>query len=410
MNKVNPNYALMPGSYLFAEVGRRVSAFQAAHPEKKILNLGIGDVTRPLPRVCIEALHKATDEMADPATFQGYPPAQGYDFLINAIKEYEYDARGAKVEADEIFISDGAKSDTANIQELFSGDAVVAVPDPVYPVYVDSNAMSGRAGIYENERWSKLVYLPCVAENGFMPEPPKEKVDLIYLCFPNNPTGAMLTRDQLKVWVDYARENGCLLLYDAAYRQYITREDAPRSIYEIEGAREVAVEFCSFSKTAGFTGVRCSWTVVPKSLKVQDAAGNPVSLNDMWSRRQSTKYNGTAYIIQRAAAAIYTPEGQAQVRENVGYYMENAKIIRETLVELGVEASGGVDAPYIWLKCPKGMDSWSFFDYLLSGAGVVGTPGAGFGPSGEGYFRLTAFGSREVTLEATQRIRELLGK
>ena len=348
--------------------------------------------------------------MADPATFQGYPPAQGYDFLINAIKEYEYDARGAKVEADEIFISDGAKSDTANIQELFSGDAVVAVPDPVYPVYVDSNAMSGRAGIYENERWSKLVYLPCVAENGFMPEPPKEKVDLIYLCFPNNPTGAMLTRDQLKVWVDYARENGCLLLYDAAYRQYITREDAPRSIYEIEGAREVAVEFCSFSKTAGFTGVRCSWTVVPKSLKVQDAAGNPVSLNDMWSRRQSTKYNGTAYIIQRAAAAIYTPEGQAQVRENVGYYMENAKIIRETLVELGVEASGGVDAPYIWLKCPKGMDSWSFFDYLLSGAGVVGTPGAGFGPSGEGYFRLTAFGSREVTLEATQRIRELLGK
>jgi LL-diaminopimelate aminotransferase len=410
MNKINPNYALMPGSYLFAEVGRRVSAFQAAHPEKKILKLGIGDVTRPLPPVCVEALHKAADEMGDASTFQGYPPAQGYDFLINAIKEYEYDARGAQVDADEIFISDGAKSDTANIQELFSADAVVAVPDPVYPVYVDSNAMSGRAGVFENERWSNLVYLPCVAENGFMPEPPSQKVDLIYLCFPNNPTGAMLTRSQLKVWVDYARANDCLLLYDAAYRQYITREDAPRSIYEIEGARDVAIEFCSFSKTAGFTGVRCSWTVVPKSLKVQDASGRPASLNAMWSRRQSTKYNGTAYLIQRAAAAIYTPEGQKQVQENVGYYMENARIIRETMADLGIEASGGVDAPYIWLKCPNGMDSWRFFDYLLSGAGVVGTPGAGFGPSGEGYFRLTSFGSREVTLEATQRIRELLGK
>ncbi len=408
MIKVNSNYAKMPGNYLFAEVAKRVKQHEAKGPSQKILRLGIGDVTLPLAAACTNALHAATDEMATSSGFRGYAPDQGYDFLIEAIRQNEYAARGIDLDASEIFISDGAKSDTANIQELFSQDAIVSVPDPVYPVYVDSNALSGRAGSYDGERWTNLVYLPCTVDNDFLPDLPEQKVDLIYLCFPNNPTGAVMNREQLKGWVDYAKENNAIILYDAAYRAYITGDDIPRSIYEIEGAKDVAIEFCSFSKTAGFTGVRCSWTVVPKAVLGETETGQEISLNSMWSRRQSTKFNGTAYIVQRAAAAIYTEEGKKQVQDMVGYYMHNAAIIRQAMASLNIPFSGGTDSPYVWFRCPGGMDSWSFFDKLLSEANVVGTPGAGFGPSGEGYFRLTAFGSREVTEEATQRLFELL--
>ncbi|NLG24855.1 MAG: LL-diaminopimelate aminotransferase [Clostridiales bacterium] len=401
MVRLNEFYGRLPGSYLFSEVGRRVAAYQAAHPDAQVIRLGIGDVTRPLPKVCIDAMHAATDEMADAATFRGYGPDQGYPFLQQAICDGEYRALGAPVEPGEIFIGDGAKSDTANIQELFSGDCRVAVPDPVYPVYVDSNALAGRAGAYENGRWSELVYLPCVEENGYLPPVPKEKVDLIYLCFPNNPTGAAIDREGLKAWVDYAREVGAVILYDAAYRRYITRRGVPRSIYEIDGADQVAIEFGSFSKTAGFTGLRCSWTVVPKAL----LSGR---LHAMWLRRQATKFNGTAYAVQRAAAAIYTPEGARQVDEMVGYYMENAAVIGEALKSLGIAYSGGVDAPYLWFKCPNGQDSWGFFDRLLEQAQVVGTPGAGFGVNGEGFFRLTGFNTRENTIEAMERFKKVL--
>ena len=407
MVKINENYLKLPGSYLFSEVARRIAAYTAAHPQAKITKLSIGDVTRPLVPAVIEAMHKAVDEMGTAEGFHGYGPEQGYPFLREAIAQHDYADRGVKMDPDEIFVSDGAKSDCGNIGDIFGVDNVVAVCDPVYPVYVDTNAMAGRAGDYQEElgRWNKLVYMPCVEENGFSPEPPKEKVDMIYLCFPNNPTGAVATREQLKAWVDYANANGSVILYDSAYEAFITRKDIPHTIFEIEGARTCAIEFRSFSKTAGFTGNRCAYTVVPKELERGGA-----KLNAMWNRRQTTKFNGVPYIVQRGAAAIYTPEGHKQIMENIAYYQNNAKIIREGLTAAGLQCFGGVDAPYIWLKTPDGMGSWDFFDLVLDKANVATTPGAGFGPSGEGYIRLTAFGETEATRQAVERIKEMLAK
>ena len=402
--KINSALNQMPAGYLFAEVAQRVKAYAAAHPEQEILRLGIGDVTRPLAPAVTEAFAAAAREMGTPEGFRGYGPDFGYDFLISAIQEQDYAPRGVVLEKEEIFISDGAKSDVGNLQELFAPDAAVAVTDPVYPVYVDSNAMAGRLGAYENGRWPALRYLPCVAENGFEPPLPDGPVDVIYLCYPNNPTGTVLTRPQLQRFIDYARANQALIIYDAAYRAYITEPGVPRSILELPGARECAIECCSFSKTAGFTGVRCAYTVIP-----QELAFGGVSLNRLWARRQATKFNGVSYPVQRAAAAVFTREGQAQVKAAVGYYMENARLIRDGLTAAGIAVYGGVNAPYIWMRVPGGMDSWAFFDFLLSRAQVVGTPGAGFGPSGEGYFRLTAFGSRESTRAAMERIRSVLG-
>lgn len=402
MFQVNEHYSRLPGSYLFAEIARRVKAFQEEQPQTELIRLGIGDVTQPLCPAVIEAMHQAVDEMGRAETFHGYGPDFGYDFLINAIRENDYETRGVQLAFDEVFISDGAKCDVGNLQELFGPDCVIAVTDPVYPVYVDSNAMAGRAGSYENGRWSRLVYLPCTAENGFVPPLPEDSVDVIYLCYPNNPTGTTLNRAQLKAWVDYAREHGALIVYDAAYRAYITRPDIPLSIYEVEGAREVAVECCSFSKTAGFTGTRCGWMVVPHEVAGRNSRGEKVFLNPMWKRRMATKFNGVSYPVQRGAAATYTPLGKRQVRETIAYYMENARIIREGLEKQGFQVYGGVDAPYIWLKC--GMPSWDFFEKLLRERYIVGTPGAGFGPSGEGYFRLTAFNTREKTLQAVERL------
>ena len=376
----------LASNYLFADIAKKVQAFKAENPEADVISLGIGDVTQPLCPAVVEAMHKAADEMGQSATFRGYGPERGYDFLRNAIVEHDYRSRGIDIDADEVFVSDGAKSDTGNFQELLSADSVVAVTDPVYPVYVDSNVMAGR----------KIVKLPCTAENGFVPELPKEHVDVIYLCYPNNPTGTTLTKEQLKVWVDYALQHDALIFYDAAYEAFIQSKDVPHSIYEIPGAKECAVEFHSFSKTAGFTGVRCGYTIVPKTL--------PVPLNQLWSRRQCTKFNGTSYISQRAAEAIYTPEGQQQIRTTIGYYMQNAKLMRETLTQMGFTVYGGTDAPYIWVKTPKGMTSWEFFDWMLHSAHVVCTPGAGFGPSGEGYVRLTAFGTHENTEKALRRM------
>jgi len=409
MAYVNENYLKLPGSYLFANIGRKVNAFRQENPDADIIRLGIGDVTLPLVPAIVEAIRKATDEMAKPETFRGYSPEQGYDFLIEKIIKHDYNARGIDLSADEVFISDGAKSDTANMQEIFGIDNVVAVTDPVYPVYVDSNAMAGRIGDYDSVagKWTNLVYLPCTAENSFIPSLPEKKVDMIYLCYPNNPTGTTLTKEQLKQWVDYARENRAIILYDAAYEAYITQPEIPHSIYEIEGAREVAIEFRSFSKNAAFTGTRCAYTVVPKTVKGYTKSGEPVELNKLWNRRHSTKFNGVAYIIQRGAEAVYSEEGQKQIREEIAYYMENARIIREGIAALGIKVFGGVNAPYIWLKTPDGYDSWQFFDKLLKDAHVVGTPGVGFGPSGEGYFRLTAFGSRENTIKAIERIKNL---
>ena len=384
--KINENYLNLSSNYLFADIAKKVQAFKAENPEADVISLGIGDVTQPLCPAVVEALHKAADEMGQSATFRGYGPERGYDFLRNAIVEHDYRSRGIDIDADEVFVSDGAKSDTGNFQELLAEDCVVAVTDPVYPVYVDSNVMAGR----------KIVKLPCTAENGFVPELPKEHVDVIYLCYPNNPTGTTLTKEQLKVWVDYALQNDALIFYDAAYEAFIQSKDVPHSIYEIPGAKECAVEFHSFSKTAGFTGVRCGYTIVPKAL--------PVPLNQLWSRRQCTKFNGTSYISQRAAEAIYTPDGQQQIRATIGYYMQNAKLMRETLTQMGFTVYGGTDAPYIWVKTPKGMTSWEFFDWMLRSAHVVCTPGAGFGPSGEGYVRLTAFGTHENTEKALRRI------
>lgn len=403
MLKVNPNYEKLPGSYLFAEIARRVKEFSQANPNVELIRLGIGDVTRPLAPAVVEAFEKAVREMGEASTFHGYGPDYGYDFLVNAIIENDYRALGVEVAFDEVFVSDGAKCDVSNVQELFSDDAVIAVTDPVYPVYVDSNAMAGRAGTYVNDRWDRLCYLPCNAENGFVPPLPDRPVDVIYLCYPNNPTGTTLTREQLKVFVDYARRNGCIIVYDAAYKAFIT-SGAPRSIYEVEGAREVAIECCSFSKTAGFTGTRCGFMVIPHEVKGLNAQGEPVELNLMWKRRMGSKFNGVSYPVQRAAAAVYSPDGWKQCRETISAYLKNAELIHTGLKKAGFDVYGGVDAPYIWMKTPGGMDSWTFFDRLLNGAKVVGTPGAGFGPCGEGYFRLTAFNTLEKTEQALDRI------
>jgi len=386
---VNPNFLKLSGAYLFSEIAQKVKAYKAEKPGANIISLGIGDVTQPLCPAVIEALHKATDEMAVAASFRGYGPERGYDFLREAIVTHDFHARGIDIDADDVFVSDGAKSDTGNFQELLSKDVRIAVTDPVYPVYVDSNVMAGR----------EIVYLPCTAENGFAPELPKEHVDVIYLCYPNNPTGTTLTREQLKVWVDYALQNNALIFYDAAYEAYIQSEDVPHSIYEIPGARQCAVEFHSYSKTAGFTGIRCGYTVVPKALEL---------LNSLWNRRQSTKFNGTSYLSQRAAEAIYTPEGKEQVKATIAYYMKNAQLMREVLTDMGFKVYGGVDAPYLWVQTPNDMKSWEFFDWMLRSAHVVCTPGVGFGSAGEGYVRLTAFGTHENTKEALRRINDKL--
>ncbi len=407
MAKINANYQKLPGSYLFSEIARRVAVYSQAHPEANLIRLGIGDVTQPLVPAVTHAMHEAVDEMGRAETFHGYGPDHGYDFLVEQIVAHDYRARGVALDPDEVFVSDGAKSDCGNIGDIFDTDNVVAVCDPVYPVYVDTNAMAGRAGDYlaDEGRWSKLVYMPCTAENGFEPALPETHVDLIYLCYPNNPTGVAATREQLRRWVDYARSNDAVILYDSAYEAFITDPDVPHSIFEIEGAKECAIEFRSFSKTAGFTGTRCAYTVVPKAL-----VRGGVSLNWLWARRQSTKFNGAPYIIQRGAAAVYTPEGQQQTRATIAFYLNNARVIREGLAGAGLTVYGGVNAPYIWCKTPDNMPSWDFFDLLLQRANVVTTPGAGFGPSGEGYIRLTAFGVADATEEAVARIVQLLGQ
>lgn len=405
MAQVNENFLKVSESYLFVEVARRIRAYQEAHPEAQIIKMGIGDVTRPIVPAVINALHKAVDEMGTAEGFHGYGPEQGYAFLRETILKHDYTDRGLKLEADEIFISDGAKSDTGNIGDILGTDNTVAVTDPVYPVYVDTNVMGGRAGDFLDGRYSKITYMPCTRENGFVPALPDHRVDIIYLCFPNNPTGTTLTREQLKVWVDYALENDSLILFDAAYEAFITEPDVPHSIYEIPGAERCAIEFRSLSKTAGFTGLRCGYTVVPKTVTATKADGTRVPLNKLWNRRQSTKFNGTAYIIQRAAEAVFSPEGQAQITANIEYYRANAQLMKETFAAIGIEAFGGVNSPYVWIKTPNGLGSWEFFDRLLDECHVVGTPGVGFGPSGEGYFRLTAFATHEATAEAMQRIR-----
>jgi len=409
MAKVNENFLKLPGSYLFSDIAKKVEAYRAAHPDKKIIKLGIGDVTRPLPQACISAMHKAVDELADSRTFHGYGPEQGYSFLIDAIIKNDYEPRGVKLSGDEVFVSDGAKSDTGNIVDILGQDNLVCVTDPIYPVYIDSNVMSGRAGdLQDNGYWNRITYLPCTAENNFIPEIPDKRFDMVYLCFPNNPTGTTLTKEQLAKWVRYALDNGVLILFDAAYEAFITEDDVPHSIYEIEGAKQCAIEFRSFSKTAGFTGVRCAYTVVPKEVKAATADGRLVSLNPLWNRRQCTKFNGASYITQRGAEAIYTPEGKQQVRDNIAYYQQNAKVLRQGLQGLGLQVFGGVNSPYIWFKAPGGATSWGFFERLLNEANVVTTPGAGFGPSGEGYIRLTAFGGHEDCLEAMERIKKIL--
>lgn len=404
MYQINENYLKLPGSYLFSTIAKKVNAFQEANPDKSIIRLGIGDVTQPIAPAIIEALHKAVDEMAVSETFHGYAPDLGYEFLRNEIAKNDYIARGADIAVDEIFVSDGAKSDSANIQEIFGPDNKIAVCDPVYPVYVDSNVMAGRTGVYNpnTETWSDVIYMPCVEENNFVPELPEKTPDLIYLCYPNNPTGTTITKEQLQVWVDYANKVGAVIIYDAAYEAYISEENVPHTIYECEGARTCAIELRSFSKNAGFTGVRLGATVVPKDLKC-----NGTSLHSLWARRHGTKYNGAPYIVQKAGEAVYSEAGKAQLKEQIAYYMKNAKTIKQGLVEAGYQVVGGVNAPYIWMKTPNNMTSWEFFDYLLEQAHVVGTPGAGFGPSGEGYFRLTAFGTYENTLAAIQRIKNL---
>ena len=409
MIKINENYLKLQDSYLFSTIAKKVETYQKENPNKKIIKLGIGDVTLPLAKKIGEEIDKATQEMLKQETFKGYGPEQGYDFLKEKIIEMEYKKRGIEIQIDEIFISDGAKCDTANIQELFSDDNIIAITDPVYPVYLDTNIMAGRTGNYNKttDTYENVVYMPANAENNFIPELPNKKVDMIYLCFPNNPTGTVLKKQELKKWVEYAKNNKSIILFDSAYEAFITEEDIPHSIYEIEGAKDVCIEFRSFSKTAGFTGVRCAYTIVPKQLKAYTKQGEEISINKLWNRRQCTKFNGVSYITQRAAQAIYTEEGQKQIKENINYYMENAKIILEGLKQAGYEVFGGKNAPYIWLKVPKNYTSWEFFDKLLEKANVVGTPGVGFGPSGEGYFRLTAFGIRQNTVEAMQRIKNM---
>ena len=405
MLKINENFAKMARNYLFAEIANRVNRYQAEHPEEEIIRLGIGDVTRPLPKACVQAMKKAADEMGEAATFRGYGPDYGYDFLLQAIAKHDFQDHGVEISADEIFLSDGAKSDTSSIGDIFAVDNVVAVCDSVYPVYVDSNVMAGRAGEYvEGKGFSKIVYMPCKAENNFLPEIPQEKVDMIYLCFPNNPSGISISQEELKKWVDYANQTGAVILYDAAYEAFITTPGVPHSIFEVEGAKTCAIEFRSFSKTAGFTGTRCAFTVIPKELE-----RGGVSINKLWARRQSTKMNGVPYVIQRAAEAVYSPEGWQEVQENIAYYRENARIIREGLEKAGFTVFGGVDSPYVWMKVPQGMSSWEFFDELLEKAHVVGTPGSGFGLNGEGYFRLTSFNTKENTEKALARIIAVFG-
>ncbi len=406
MITINENYLKLQASYLFADIARRVAACEEKHPEKDVIKLGIGDVTRALPAACITAFHKAIDEMADDATFRGYGPEQGYDFLRKAIAEHDFQSRGAAIDADEIFISDGAKCDSGNIQELFARDITIAIPDPVYPVYVDTNVMAGRTGGFVDGRYRKIVYLDSTKENGFLPALPQQPVDLIYLCFPNNPTGSVITKEELQKWVDYARREKALILYDAAYESFISDPDLPHSIYEIDGAREVAIEFRSFSKTAGFTGTRCAFTVVPKESTAWDRNGNSQSLHALWNRRHSTKFNGVSYPVQRAAEAVYSAEGQQQCRERINFYRKNAELILSTMENLGFACVGGINSPYIWVE--GGMDSWEFFDLLLDRAGVVCTPGAGFGSCGEGFIRISSFNSHDKVTAAMARIRAAL--
>ena len=409
MIKINENFLELQESYLFATIAQKVAKYSKENPDKKIIKLGIGDVTRPIPEVVLQAIHKATDEQASSETFRGYGPEQGYEFLREKIKEYDYKSRNVDIDIDEIFVSDGAKCDCGNIVDILAQDNKVAITDPVYPVYLDTNVMSGRSGKYDKEtgKYENIVYIPATSKNNFVPELPKEKVDIIYLCYPNNPTGTTLTKEQLATWVKYAKENKALILFDAAYEAFITDENVPHSIYEIDGAKEVAIEFRSYSKTAGFTGMRCAFIVVPKELKGYTKLGEEVSINKLWNRRHCTKFNGVSYIVQRAAEAVYTEEGRKQIKENIDYYKENAKIIKQGLEEVGYTVYGGVNSPYVWLKLPDGMKSWDFFDKLLTEANVVGTPGVGFGPSGEGYFRLTGFGTKENTREAIRRIKEM---
>lgn len=408
MALVNEHFLKLPNNYLFSDIAKKVNAFKVSHPKTDLIRLGIGDVTRPLPQASIEAMHKAVDELANKETFHGYGPEQGYDFLIDAVIRNDYAPRGVYLEPGEVFISDGAKSDTGNIGDILRHDNSIGVTDPIYPVYIDSNVMCGRAGILEDGRWSNVVYLPCLSENNFVPEIPDRRIDILYLCYPNNPTGTVISKAELKKWVNYALENDTLILYDAAYEAYIQDPDIPHSIYEIKGAKKVAIEFRSFSKTAGFTGVRCGYTVVPKELTAATLEGERIPLNRMWNRRQCTKFNGTSYITQRGAEAIYTPEGKKQVKAIIQYYMANARIMKEALESTGLKIFGGENAPYLWVKTPGEVNSWKFFEQMLYEANVVGTPGVGFGPSGEGYIRLTAFGERADCEEAMKRIRKWL--
>lgn len=408
MALVNEHFLKLPNNYLFSDIAKKVNAFKVSHPKTDLIRLGIGDVTHPLPQASIEAMHKAVDELANKETFHGYGPEQGYDFLIDAVIRNDYTPRGVYLEPGEVFISDGAKSDTGNIGDILRHDNSIGVTDPIYPVYIDSNVMCGRAGILEDGRWSNVVYLPCLSENNFVPEIPDRRIDILYLCYPNNPTGTVISKAELKKWVNYALENDTLILYDAAYEAYIQDPDIPHSIYEIKGAKKVAIEFRSFSKTAGFTGVRCGYTVVPKELTAATLEGERIPLNRMWNRRQCTKFNGTSYITQRGAEAIYTPEGKKQVKAIIQYYMANARIMKEALESTGLKVFGGENAPYLWVKTPGEVNSWKFFEQMLYEANVVGTPGVGFGPSGEGYIRLTAFGERADCEEAMKRIRKWL--
>lgn len=405
MALVNEHFLKLQSSYLFSDIAKKVNSFKVTHPKSKIIRMGIGDVTQPLAPAVIEAMHKAVDEMAHKETFHGYGPEQGYPFLIDAIIKNDYESLGIFIEPGEVFISDGAKSDCGNIGDMLRHDNSIGVTDPVYPVYIDSNVMAGRTGICMDGKWTDVVYIPCTAENQFVPQLPSRRVDIIYLCYPNNPTGTTLTKDQLKKWVNYALDNDAIIMYDSAYEAYIKDTNIPHSIYEIKGAKKVAIEFRSFSKTAGFTGVRCGYTVVPKELKAYTLSGNPVSLNKLWLRRQSTKFNGTSYITQRGAEAVYSPEGKAQIRATIDYYMKNASIMKEGLEQCGLKVYGGTNAPYLWVKAPDGLTSWKFFEKLLYEVYIVSTPGVGFGPSGEGYLRLTAFGDRDETIEAIGRIK-----
>lgn len=409
MALINEHFLKLPNNYLFADITKKVNAFKATHVNADIISLGIGDVTQPLCPAVIEALHKATDEMARQATFRGYGPEQGYDFLREAILKNDFLPRGIRLDISEIFINDGAKSDTGNIQELVRWDNSIAVGDPIYPVYIDSNVMIGRAGVVDDGRWSNVVYMPCTAENNFIPQIPDRRVDIIYLCYPNNPTGTVISKAELRKWVNYALKNDALIFYDAAYEAYIQDDSVPHSIYEIRGARKCAIEFHSYSKTAGFTGVRCGYTIVPKEVSASTLAGERIALNNLWNRRQCTKFNGTSYLSQRAAEAIYTPEGKQQVKATIDYYMQNARQMKQALIDLGLKVYGGEHAPYLWVKTLNDVPSWQFFEEMLYGAHVVCTPGVGFGPSGEGYIRLTAFGNHEKTQEALQRIKQWLG-